>query len=168
LLHFESNLQQSMRLPWVDFKSGDPIRIDWFASGHANAIGVISLQTYIDAYQQHAESTAADASGNPADEQTIGLPYRLPIRLALVSRIGKEVDRLGEDEGADLEADQPVGYERNDLRECIDYLARFPQAKIAAEIGVSDRAWRNVIKGVSQPRDATAQRIRRVAVRLKR
>jgi len=50
------------------------------------------------------------------------------------------VDRLGEDEGAELEADQPVEYERNDLRECIDHLAHFPQAKITNDIGVSVRA----------------------------
>jgi hypothetical protein len=53
---FESNVKQWMRLPWVDFKTGDPIRIDWFGSGHANAISVIGLQTYIDGYQRHAES----------------------------------------------------------------------------------------------------------------
>jgi hypothetical protein len=152
-----------MRLPWVDFKTGDAISIDWFASGHANAIGVISLETYIDAYQRHAESKAADAFGNPANEQTIGLLHRLPIRSAPVSRIGKEVDRLGEDEGADLDADQPIEYERNDLRECIDYLALFPQAKVANEIGVSDRAWRSIIKAASQPRPTTAKHIRRVA-----
>ena len=39
--------------------------------------------------------------------------------------------------GAELDADQPIEHERNDLRECIDYLAQFPQVKIAAEIGVS-------------------------------
>jgi hypothetical protein len=163
---FESNLQQSIRLPWTDFKTGSPIRIDWFGSGHANAIGVISLQTYIDAYQRHAESKAADASGNAAGEDTIGLLHRLPIRSAPVSRIGKEVDRLGEDEGADLDAEQPIEYQRNDLRESIDSLARFPQAKVAREIGISIRAWRNISKGDSQPRLTTALRIRRLAERV--
>jgi hypothetical protein len=93
------------------------------------------------------------------------LLYRLPIRSAPVSRIGKEVDRLGEDDGAELEADQPIEYERNDLLECIDYLARFPQVKIAEEMGVSDRAWRSVVKGISQPRLKTAERIRWLAAR---
>ena len=50
---------------------------------------------------------------------------------------------MGEDDGAELEADQRIEYERNDLRECVDYLAQFPQAKIANEIDVSVRAWRS-------------------------
>jgi hypothetical protein len=83
----------------------------------------------------------------------------------MLPRIGKEVDRLGEDEGAELETDQPIEYERNDLRECIDYLAQFPQVMIAKDVGVSERAWRSIVKGASQPRAVTAERIRCLAAR---
>jgi hypothetical protein len=129
----------------------------------AGTIGVTRLSDYSKDYQDHAESKAADALGNPANEQTIGLLYRLAVQSAPVTRIGKEVDRLGEDDGAGLEPDYPVEYERNDLRECIDYLAQFSQAKIAKAIGVSERAWRSILKGTSRSRTATAERIRRFA-----
>lgn len=75
-----------------------------------------------------------------------------PFHSAPVSRIGKEVDRLGEDEGAELETEEPVEYERNDLRECIEYLAQFPKR-------------RSPTRYVSRCGRATAERIRRFATR---
>lgn len=76
-----------------------------------------------------------------------------------------EVDRLGSDEGATLEPDEPVEYDRDELDGDIDYLAQFPQAEVASEIGMSERRWRDIVKGVSQPRGATAERIRVLAAK---
>ena len=85
------------------------------------------LADYVDDYQRHPEAKAADRDGNPAGPETIGLLGRLRVRSKRLARIGKEVDRLDEEEGAALEPEQPIEYERDDLAEDIEYLATFPQ-----------------------------------------
>jgi hypothetical protein len=80
-----------------------------------------------------------------------------------LARIGKEVDRLDEEEGAALEPEQPVQYERDDLGEDIEYLAMFPQAATAQDLGLTERGWRKIIKRDVTPLAATAERIRAVA-----
>jgi hypothetical protein len=99
---------------------------------------------------------------NPAGSDTVGLLYRLPLQSKRLIRIGKEVDRLAGDEGATLTPDQPVEYERDDLTEDIEYLAGFPQAAIAADLGISERGWRRIIKGDVTPLAETAERIREI------
>jgi hypothetical protein len=76
---------------------------------------------------------------------------------------GKEVDRLDEEEGAALEPEQPVEYERDDLAEDIAYLAQFPQAATARDLRLTERGWRKIIKGDVTPLAATAEKIREVA-----
>ena len=81
------------------------------------------LNEYVERYHRHPEAKAADQNGNPAGPETIGLLGRLRVRSRKLARIGKEVDRLDEDEGAALEPEQPIEYERDDLAEDIAYLA---------------------------------------------
>lgn len=50
-----------------------------------------------------------------------------------------------------------------ELADDIAYLAQFAQGPTARDLGVTGRAWRNLIKGVSQPRRKTADRVREVA-----
>jgi hypothetical protein len=80
-----------------------------------------------------------------------------------LARIGKEVDRLDEEEGAALEPEQPMEYERDDLAEDIEYLATFPQAATAKDLGLTERGWRKILKGDVTTLAATAARIRAVA-----
>jgi hypothetical protein len=85
-----------------------------------------------------------------------------------VKRIGKEIDPLNGDDGATLENDQPVEYKRDAVQESIAYLQQFPQAKTALALGLSLRAWRDIVKGEAMPRAATVQRICAFAARLHR
>jgi hypothetical protein len=64
-----------------------------------------------------------------------------------------------------LEIGKPIEYERDQLDAAIDYLAQFPQAGIARELRISERAWRSIVKGAAQPRSATAETIARLAAR---
>jgi hypothetical protein len=107
---FERDSRKSMRLPWVDFKSGEPVRLDWHNTAMAGTIGVTMLQDYIDGYEDHPEAKAADAQGQPAGRGTVGLLGRLRVRSTPVKRIGKEVDRLSGNEGATLDDERPVEY----------------------------------------------------------
>lgn len=86
-----------------------------------------------------------------------------PLQSKRLIRIGKEGDRLGGDEGATLEPEHPVEYERDELAEQIDFLAQFPQNVIASEIGMSERRWRDIVQGRTNPRVSTAAKIERVA-----
>lgn len=157
---FEADVRKSMKLQWVDFNTGDPVRLDWHGTATAGSIGVMRLADYVDDYQRHPEAKAADPAGNPAGPDTVGLLGRLRVRSTKLARIGKEVDRLQEDEGASLEPEQPIKYERESLAEDIAYLAMFPQEPTARDLGLTVRGWRNLIKGRSKPRDPTTRRIR--------
>ncbi|HEY1681764.1 MAG TPA: hypothetical protein VGF98_09030 [Candidatus Tumulicola sp.] len=159
----EDDAHASMKLQWIDFRTGKRIDLDWFGTGHADTISVMRLDKYIEKYQMHPEAKAADQDGNPAGEHTIGLLSRLAIESVPVSHIGKEVDRLDADRGSSLTFVLPIEYERDDLAECIALLAKLPQREIAAALQISERAWRNIVKRFSEPRCETARRIKALA-----
>ena len=129
----------------------------------ADTVPVMRLSEYVHEYQRHPEAKAADWNGNPAGPDTIGLLRRLPLQSKRLIRIGKEVDRLGGDEGATLETGHPVEYECDELAEDVDYLAQFPQVATARDLGLSERGWRKIIKGEGEPLAATAERIQELA-----
>ncbi len=162
---FETDVRKAMRLPWVDFNTGNPIRLDWHGTAMAGTIGVTRLSDYVENYATHPEAKAADRDGNPAIPETIGLLGRLAVRSKRLARIGKEVDRLDEDEGAALVPELPIEYERDDLAEDIDYLARFPQIATARDLGLTERGWRKIIKTRPKSKAVTVERIREVAAR---
>jgi hypothetical protein len=159
---FEKDTRKSMRLPWVDFKTGKPVRLDWHGTAMAGTVGVMRLKDYIKDYQDHPEAKAADAQGRPGGRDTIGLLGRLRVRSTPVKRIGKEVDRLSGDEGATLDEEQPIEYRRPDVREGINYLAQFPRVATAKELQISERAWRSIVKRTAQPRPRTARNFARL------
>jgi hypothetical protein len=97
------------------------------------------------------------------DPITVGLLRRLRVRSGKLVRIGKEIDRLDQDEGASLEPDHPVEYERDDLAADIEYLATFPQAATASDLGLTERGWRKIIKVRPNSKGTTVERIREVA-----
>jgi hypothetical protein len=160
---FETDVRKSMKLQWVDFNTGDPIRLDWHRSAMAGTIGVMRVADYVDDYQRHPEAKAADRDGNPAGPEAIGLLRRLRVRSKKLARIGKELDRLDEEEGAALGPEQPIEYERDDLAEDIEYLATFPQVATARDLGLTERGWRKIMKTRPNSKGTTVERIREVA-----
>ena len=161
---FETDLAKARRLPWVDFNTGRPVRLDWAGNATEGTVEVMRLSEYVEAYHRHPEAKAADRNGNPAGPETTGLLGRLRVQQrGKLRRIGKEVDRLDEDEGASLVPDRSAEYERDDLADDIDYLSQFPRREVATAIGISERRWRDIATGKSIPREATARRIARTA-----
>jgi hypothetical protein len=160
---FESDLAKAKRLPWVDFNTGKPLRLDWHGSHMDGTLSVIRLNEYIELYHRHPEVKAADQNGNPAGSDTVGLLGRLRVRSEKLVRIGKEVDRLDQDEGASLEPDQPIKYEHDDLAADIEYLAQLPQAATARDLGLTERGWRKIIKTLPNSKATTVERIREIA-----
>jgi hypothetical protein len=162
---FERDLAEAKRLRWVDFNTGKPLCLDWSGTHLEGTIPVMRLSEYVEQYQRHPEAKAADQHGNPAGPGTIGLLGRLKVRSERPARIGKEIDRLDQEEGASLENDEPIEYERDDLAEDIAYLATFPKEKTAHDLGLTVRGWYNLVKGASKARRTTAERIAQVATR---
>ncbi len=160
---YEADLTKAKRLPWVDFNTGKPLRLDWHGSHMDGTLSVIRLNEYIELYHRHPEAKAADQNGNPAGADTVGLLGRLQVRSEKLVRIGKEVDRLDQDEGASLEPDQPVEYERDDLAADIEYLATFSQAATASDLGLTEPGWRKIIRVRPKSRATTLQRIKEIA-----
>jgi len=161
---FELDLAKAKKLPWIDFNSGRELRIDWHGTSLDGTLAVMRLSDYIYDYARHPEAKAADQNGTPAHAETTGVLRRLRLQCCRIVRIGKEVDRLGDDDGAALGPDRPFEYEYNNLAEDIAYLAQFPQAATAAELEISERGWRKIIKGMVKPLAATAERIQRAAI----
>jgi hypothetical protein len=62
-----------------------------------------------------------------------------------------------------LKPDLAIEYERDDLAEDIDYLATFPQAATASDLGLTERVWRKIIKIRPNSKGAMVERIREVA-----
>ncbi len=159
---FEQDLGKSKRLVWIDFKRPtEALHLDWSAGGYADMVPVMRMDEYIEQYGNHAETKAADANGYPADRKTTGVLRRLTLRSIRLSRIGKEIDRLEQDEASSLEGRKTIEFEppRGDVKADIAYLATFPQESTAHDIGISERRWRDIAKGIAKPRRATAERI---------
>jgi hypothetical protein len=161
---FETDIIKARRLPWIDFNTGKPVRLDWSGDHMDGTLSVMRLSEYVEQYHRHPEAKAADRDGNPAGSDTVGLLRRLRVRsTGRLARIGKEVDRLDQDEGASLEADLPIEYDSADVTADIAYLAEFPTAEIARELGITERGWYNLVKGRSKPHRRTTEHIRTVA-----
>jgi hypothetical protein len=57
---FESDLAKSKRLPWVDFKTGKRVTLDWNGQHFSESVSVMRLSKYVEDYGNHAEAKAAD------------------------------------------------------------------------------------------------------------
>jgi hypothetical protein len=165
LAPFERDLAKARRLPWIDVHSGRAIAIDWANAGYAGTLGIVTLAEYIERYAEHPENKAADNDGRPADATYRGMLYRLHLYAARRSHIGKEVNRLDEDAGTALEAGNVETYtprERHGLESAIAAIATRRPADVAAELGVSERRLRDILKRRAIPRRALRQRIERL------
>lgn len=66
------------------------------------------LDEFVRRYAEHPESKAAGPDGKPATAATRGVLGRLHLRSGEPERIGKEVDRLDEDDGDNLDQSRPM------------------------------------------------------------
>jgi hypothetical protein len=163
---FERGLPESKMLPWTDYKRGDPVVLDWDGNYHAGTVSVTRLDEFIDDYARHPESKAAGPDGKPADEETRGLLGGLHLTGGSPRRIGKEVDRLDEDEEFTLDRLVAAEYIRRSatLAWALKVLEDEPASKIGPLVGVSERRFRDIRRGrVKNVRQAHRRAIIRLA-----
>ena len=127
---------------------------------------VTRLDEFIAQYAEHPESKAAGPDGLPATSETRGLLGRLHLTDGRPSRIGKEIDRLDEDDGERLERDEPFAYDAPDdrLEWALRVLDATPRAGVAHELGISVRALQDILKGRATPRPKLRPAIVRLAI----
>jgi hypothetical protein len=146
---FERDLLASKKLPWTDYKTGTAVALDWEGNFYAGTVPVSRFDEFIDLYRRHPESKAAGPYGLPADEETNGVLGRLHLTGGAPGRIGKEVDRLDEDEEFTLDPLGPTEYTegRATLSWALSALEDEPALKIAQLVGISERRFRDIRKG---------------------
>ncbi len=96
--HLNATCIGAVSLAWTDLESKKPLDLDWNGQGRSGSIPVMRLDEFIGNYARHPEAKAAGPDGKPRGAGDPGrsgasAPDRRPPR-----RIGKEVDRLDEDE----------------------------------------------------------------------
>jgi hypothetical protein len=145
----ERALPESKMLSWTDYKTGAPVSLDWEGNAYAGTIPVTRLDEFILGYARHPESKAAGSDGTPANEEAREVLGRLQLTGDAPRRIGKEVDRLDEDEEFTLDGTDPSEYVANSisLSSALEALADEPASKIALLIGMSERRFRDIRRG---------------------
>jgi hypothetical protein len=146
---FERGLSESKKLRWTDYKSGAPVILDWEGNAFAGTLPVTRLDEFIVDYARHPESKAAGPDGKPAGEETRGVLGRLRLTGRSPRRIGKEVDRLDEDEEFTLDRPDPAEYEKKaiTLEQALKIIEREPAARVAELVGMSERRFRDIRHG---------------------
>ena len=158
---FERSVMKSRKLAWTDFRSGKPTPLDWDGLGAMGSVPVMRLDEFVWRYAKHPESKAADSDGDPATCETRGLLGRLHLVGNAPARIGKEVDRLGEDDGDSLWPQTPLAFDDDNerLNQCLSVIAHRPRAEVADHVGISVRRLQDILKGRSKPRQQTLRRL---------
>jgi hypothetical protein len=162
---FERDARESRNLAWTDFRTGDSVRLDWDGNAYRGTVPVMRLREFVDRHERHPESKAAGSDGLPATEETRGILGRLNLYDGPPQRIGKEVDRLSEDEDYLLDATDPTQYlaVEHTLEWALGILEGAPATEIAPQIPMSEKRFRDIRSGVAEPNEGHRSAIIRIA-----
>jgi hypothetical protein len=92
---YENDSQKWSKQRWIDQYSGKLYRIS--TTEHHGSVNTARVKTYGDVaieHAFHAEAKCADAAGQAATKQTVGLLQRRHVRVASIIPIGKESNTL--------------------------------------------------------------------------
>ena len=120
---YESDPARWTSIEWIDRYSGTPYRIT--TEGHHGGPGIARVKTYGDVFEEyewHPEPKCADANGEPASKQTIGLLHRRHITIDHVIYIGRESNQFEDVEAGLVRASDGAYTEYSDPRR--DYWQR--------------------------------------------
>jgi hypothetical protein len=165
---FEPSLQKSKKLEWIDLHTGNAVKIDWDCVGYADAVPVQTLDELARRYAVHPERKGADFDGLPSSPNFRGVLSRLNLRVDSTVHVGKEIDRLDEDDGVSLDADGPAVYtdsggEVGALEAALALLRGRSGPQNARDLGLTERRWRDIKHGRAKPGPVTRRAIVRLA-----
>jgi hypothetical protein len=114
---YESDPRKWEKLPWIDEYSEKSYRISASLPSATRSLArVKSYGDVLEEYEYHEEAKCADASGEPCNQQSVGLLGRRHVRVAELHFIGKESNKLEEVEGQSLSDAADVYTEYPDSR----------------------------------------------------
>ena len=161
----ERDITKSRRLPWTDFRTGKPIKLDWDGNAYAGTVPVMRLDQFVELHEEHPEAKAAAPNGLPASEDDRGVLGRLCLFAGAPRRIGKEVDRLDEDDEYSLGSLDPAEYtaEGHTLEWALQVLEPEPATEVAPLLGIHEKSFRMIRRGLVIPHRDTREDIIRLA-----
>ena len=122
----------------MDLKSGERVVLDWLGTRNDGSCAVGRLDQFINQYALHSEIKGADSDGQPSGPQYTGALGRLRLGDSRPVYIGKELDRLDEAEGFDLDQEEPIRYGAQAdraLGRALAVLSRYPE-EVASDLGI--------------------------------
>ncbi len=164
---FERGLVESKTCLGATTEPGEAVSLDWEGNAYAETIPVTRFDEFISGYARHPESKAAASDGTPANEDSRGVLGRLHLAGGAPRRIGKEMDRLDEDEDFTLDRPDPAEYQNAEttLKWALEVLAKEPASRVAKLVGMSERRFRDIRSGhVKKVRRNHREAIIRLAV----
>ncbi|MDQ3690968.1 MAG: hypothetical protein M3406_13235 [Chloroflexota bacterium] len=164
---YSTKPEEFLDLPWVNRHDGRPLRVTTAVGG---AMGSIRLKTYGDVvaeYRVHPDAKSGDPRGGQSHRGSRGLLPRLHVRVSEVRHIGKESNRLDEeDEGAVLASDDVYVEYRDARREwaaAVPRLQLIGAIELARRTGMSARTMRSRLNSGRMPRKRDRQRLLELA-----
>lgn len=158
---WESDPRRWLKMQWVDVHH--PSDGDYHITTQWGRPGQPRVDTYGDIaarYLTHPESKAIGSDGVPCTRQTVGVLGRRPVTAGAIVLIGKESNRLDERASGELSADdldqRLVRYDDEDTwyRMELPKLRAMGARLVAAEIQISERRARDILKGRAMPHRA--------------
>jgi hypothetical protein len=162
---FERDEIKSRKLPWTDLSTGKPVDLDWDGNGRAGTMPVMRMDEFIERYSRHPEAKAAGPDGQPSGYDTRGVLGRLHLSDGVPIRIGKEIDRLDEEDEYVLDPLEPVEFDVDDdnLEWALSVLEGEHATDLAPLLGVHPKSLRNIRNGTAKPREGVRREIIRLA-----
>lgn len=177
IAQYSTRAEEFLDLPWVNRHDGRPLRV---TTATGTASGTVRLKTYGDViaeYRMHPDTKSGDPSdGGQAHRGSRGVLPRLHVRATEIRHIGKESNRLDEeDEGALVDVDGAYVEYRDARQEwqavvpaLLELRQRVGWRALAEASGLSERGLRYALNGGRVPHAAARQRLLRLAAEMDR
>ncbi|MGI8558533.1 MAG: hypothetical protein ACR2ND_09525 [Solirubrobacteraceae bacterium] len=165
---YNTDARQWRKLAWTDTYTGNRYRITTTGQTTAGTVRVKTYRDVLNDYRTHSEPKSLAADGAPCDRSTVGLLGRRPVRALTITHIGKEANRL-EDQEAGLVHDlnDVLTEYRDPKHDPFETLVRpvlreIRVCEVAAAAGVSERTIKAAGAG-TRPRAAASAALIAVA-----
>jgi hypothetical protein len=150
---YSRNSLEWFRSSWTDLYSNRMHRIRSRQAANGAAIRVQDFEDVLERFRDHPESKSGDADGNRSDSGTTGLLQRLHLQVLSVLHIGKETNRLEQQEEGVLDADpQAVYWGGGEWETVRPHLDRVSLSELSRRSGVAERRLREYRQGAGRPR----------------
>lgn len=166
---YESDPERWWSAPWRDIRTGKSMRpvlgtLEW-GGPSSSTVPMKTLRNTLANYRNHPEASLDGPDGRPCAKQTIGLLQRRTVRIASVTHIGKEANKLEERQVVSDFApnDFGDGERSTPLDLFLAVLSPISNKELASRSGISEREVRAIRREGAKPHPTTFASLRKVA-----